>query len=63
MKKPRSYTGEDTVELHGHGGAANLQRLLDAVLAQGARLATPGEFTRRAFEAGAGLKAARRIRL
>ncbi len=52
LRGPRSYTGEDTVELHAHGGAANLQRLLGAVLAAGARLATPGEFTRRAFEAG-----------
>lgn len=52
MRAPRSYTGEDVAELHGHGGAANLQRLLDAALAAGARLATPGEFTRRAFVAG-----------
>ena len=52
MRAPRSYTGEDVAELHGHGGSANLQRLLDAALAAGARLATPGEFTRRAFVAG-----------
>ena len=52
MRAPRSYTGEDVAELHGHGGAANLGRLLHAAIAQGARLATPGEFTRRAFEAG-----------
>lgn len=52
MRAPRSYTGDDVAELHAHGGAANLQRLLDAVLANGTRLATPGEFTRRAFTAG-----------
>ncbi|MEO6953555.1 MAG: tRNA uridine-5-carboxymethylaminomethyl(34) synthesis GTPase MnmE [Polyangia bacterium] len=52
MRAPRSYTGEDVAELHAHGGAANLRRLLDATLAAGARLATPGEFTRRAFVAG-----------
>jgi len=52
MRAPRSYTGEDVAELHGHGGARVLQRVLDCVLAAGARLAEPGEFTRRAFEAG-----------
>ncbi len=46
---PRSYTGEDVVELQGHGGALPARRLLEAVLAGGARLAQPGEFTRRAF--------------
>lgn len=46
---PRSYTAEDVVELHGHGGAANLGRLLRAVLATGARAAERGEFTLRAF--------------
>ena len=50
MRAPRSYTGEDVAELHGHGGARVLGQLLDAVLAQGARPAQPGEFTRRAFE-------------
>ena len=49
MRAPRSYTGEDVVELHGHGGAANVGRLLRRVLALGARAAEPGEFTRRAF--------------
>jgi tRNA modification GTPase len=52
MRAPRSYTGEDAAELHAHGGARVLQRILDAVLAAGARMAEPGEFTRRAFEAG-----------
>jgi tRNA modification GTPase len=49
MRTPHSYTGEDVVELHGHGGALNLQRLLAAVVAAGANVAEPGEFTRRAF--------------
>lgn len=52
MRGPNSYTGEDVVELHGHGGARNLRRLLDACLAAGAQAAGPGEFTRRAFLAG-----------
>ncbi len=52
MRGPRSYTGEDVAELHGHGGALNMARLLRAVLAAGARAAGPGEFTRRAFAAG-----------
>jgi len=46
---PRSYTGEDVVELHGHGGAVNMRRLLQAVYAGGARPAERGEFTCRAF--------------
>ena len=49
MRAPNSYTGEDVVELHGHGGALNLSRLLAAVVAAGAEVAEPGEFTRRAF--------------
>jgi tRNA modification GTPase len=52
MRAPRSFTGEDVAELHGHGGSRVLQRILDCVVAAGARLAEPGEFTRRAFEAG-----------
>ncbi len=52
MRGPRSYTGEDVAEIHGHGGALNLGRLLRAALAVGARAAEPGEFTRRAFELG-----------
>ncbi|NJP04467.1 MAG: tRNA uridine-5-carboxymethylaminomethyl(34) synthesis GTPase MnmE [Chloroflexaceae bacterium] len=49
MRKPRSFTAEDVVELSCHGGAMPLQRTLQAVLAAGARLAQPGEFTLRAF--------------
>ncbi len=48
-RAPHSYTGEDTLEIQGHGGALPSRRLLEAVLAAGARLAEPGEFTRRAF--------------
>lgn len=46
---PRSYTGEDVVELQGHGGAVAPRRVLEACLAAGARLARRGEFTLRAF--------------
>ena len=46
---PHSYTGEDVLELHGHGGPVILDLLLKRVLALGARLARPGEFTERAF--------------
>ncbi|MBI2312914.1 MAG: tRNA uridine-5-carboxymethylaminomethyl(34) synthesis GTPase MnmE [Betaproteobacteria bacterium] len=46
---PHSYTGEDVLELHGHGGPAVLHALLQRCLELGARLAAPGEFTRRAF--------------
>ncbi len=49
---PRSYTGEDVAELHLHGGAAVIDGVTEALLALGLRLAQPGEFTRRAFEAG-----------
>ncbi|HOS03613.1 MAG TPA: 50S ribosome-binding GTPase, partial [Candidatus Hydrogenedentes bacterium] len=49
MRAPHSYTREDVVEINGHGGAAPLQAILESVLAQGARLARPGEFTLRAF--------------
>ena len=48
-RAPHSYTGEDTLEIQGHGGGVPSRRLLDAVLAAGARLAEPGEFTKRAF--------------
>ncbi len=47
--KPHSYTGEDVLELQGHGGPAVLQRLLKRCLELGARLAQPGEFTQRAY--------------
>lgn len=46
---PHSFTGEDVLELQGHGGNAVMQRLLKRCLSLGARLAEPGEFTRRAF--------------
>jgi tRNA modification GTPase len=46
---PRSFTGEDVVEFQGHGGPVVLQMLLDEILAAGARLARPGEFTERAY--------------
>ena len=46
---PHSYTGEDVLELHGHGGPAVLQLILRRCLDLGARPAQPGEFTRRAF--------------
>ncbi len=49
MRAPHSYTREDVVEINCHGGAGPLHAVLDAVLRQGARLAGPGEFTRRAF--------------
>ncbi|MCR5295220.1 MAG: tRNA uridine-5-carboxymethylaminomethyl(34) synthesis GTPase MnmE, partial [Lachnospiraceae bacterium] len=49
MRKPHSYTGEDTVEIDGHGGILVLQRILNTVCKQGVRLAEPGEFSRRAF--------------
>jgi tRNA modification GTPase len=46
---PASYTGEDVIELSGHGGLLVTRRLLDLLLKSGARLAEPGEFTQRAF--------------
>ena len=49
MKGPATYTGEDMVEIHGHGGTRNMERLLGCVLKAGARPARPGEFTLRAF--------------
>ena len=49
---PRSYTGEDVAEIQAHGGAYNTQLILSWALEAGARLASPGEFTRRAFENG-----------
>lgn len=48
-RAPRSYTREDAVEIQAHGGTAAAQRILRAVLDAGARLAEPGEFTKRAF--------------
>ncbi len=52
MPGPNSYTGEDVVEIHCHGGALILRNVLSAVVAQGARMAEPGEFTRQAFVNG-----------
>ncbi|MGH7927348.1 MAG: tRNA uridine-5-carboxymethylaminomethyl(34) synthesis GTPase MnmE, partial [Candidatus Binatia bacterium] len=49
MRKPRSYTGEDVVEVYCHGGAFVVRRVLALVLSQGVRHAEPGEFTKRAF--------------
>jgi tRNA modification GTPase len=49
MRKPRSYTGEDVVEIHCHGGVFVVSQILGLVLRQGARQAEPGEFTKRAF--------------
>lgn len=49
MRGPNSYTREDVVEIDCHGGVVVMQRLLETVLKYGARLAEPGEFTKRAF--------------
>lgn len=49
MRAPRSYTKEDIVEINCHGGTASLKKILECVLTLGARLAEPGEFTKRAF--------------
>jgi tRNA modification GTPase len=49
FQAPKSFTGEDVLELHGHGGPVVLDILLKAVLALGARMANPGEFSERAF--------------
>ena len=49
MDGPRSYTGEDTVEIDCHGGVLAMRKILDTVIKYGARPAQPGEFTKRAF--------------
>lgn len=49
FKAPNSFTGEDVLELHGHGGPVILNMLLKAVIFLGARIAEPGEFSKRAF--------------
>jgi len=49
MKSPKTYTKEDIVEIHCHGGYFILQKVLELVLREGARMALPGEFTKRAF--------------
>jgi tRNA modification GTPase len=51
-KNPRSYTGEDVVEISGHGSPFVLQQIISASIQRGARLAKPGEFTQRAFLKG-----------
>lgn len=52
MKAPHSYTRDDVVEIYCHGGIIPVRRVLDLVLKKGARLAEPGEFTKRAFLSG-----------
>jgi len=52
MRSPHSYTREDIVEINCHGGMTPLRRTIELVLQQGARLADPGEFTKRAFMNG-----------
>jgi len=52
MRAPRTYTTQDVVEINCHGGAVPLRRTLELVLRRGARLADPGEFTKRAFYFG-----------
>ncbi|MDE5908772.1 MAG: tRNA uridine-5-carboxymethylaminomethyl(34) synthesis GTPase MnmE [Lachnospiraceae bacterium] len=49
MKRPNSFTTEDTVEINCHGGILVMNRILELVIKSGARLAEPGEFTKRAF--------------
>lgn len=49
MRAPRTFTGEDTIEIDCHGGIYAMKKVLDTVLEQGARIAEPGEFTKRAF--------------
>ena len=49
FRAPKSYTGEDLVEISCHGGILVTRRVLDLTLANGARMASPGEFTQRAF--------------
>jgi len=51
-KNPKSYTGEDVVEISGHGSPFVLQQIIGACIERGARLAKPGEFTQRAFLKG-----------
>lgn len=49
MRGPRSYTREDIVEIHCHGGMIPIRKILELIISHGARLAEPGEFTKRAF--------------
>ena len=52
MKGPHSYTGEDIIEFQVHGGTILTQKILSALIENGAQMAEPGEFTKRAFENG-----------
>jgi tRNA modification GTPase len=49
MKGPKSYTGEDVVEIHSHGGRLVQRQIMKLLLEHGASAAMPGEFTKRAF--------------
>jgi tRNA modification GTPase len=49
MRSPRTYTREDVVEIHCHGGMIPVRKIIELVMEKGARLAEPGEFTKRAF--------------
>ena len=49
MKAPNTYTKEDIVEINCHGGIIVMQKVLEIILNNGARLAEPGEFTKRSF--------------
>ena len=49
MRGPRTYTGEDTIEIDCHGGVLAMKKVLETVLKNGAIIAEPGEFTKRAF--------------
>lgn len=49
MKSPKTFTKEDTIEINSHGGVAVTNKVLEILLLEGARLAEPGEFTKRAF--------------
>src|SRR5262245_59331857 len=52
FRAPRSYTGEDLVEISSHGGSVIPRSILDSLIAAGARAARPGEFTERAYRNG-----------
>ncbi len=49
MKSPKTYTTEDTIEINCHGGISTTKKVMEVLLASGARLAEPGEFTKRAY--------------
>ena len=49
LRGPHSFTGEDTIEIHCHGGVFVVKKILETVIKYGARPAEPGEFTKRAF--------------